>query len=64
MMQKGKSITLQNVFYHTRDYTKKSSVCEAECYVCGKGLADGYPVTAKPLPNGIVMFCDIHYSLQ
>ena len=42
----------------------QSSVSRAECYVCGKGLQDGYSITAKTLPNGIVLFCDVHYSLQ
>ena len=41
-----------------------SSVAKVECYVCGKGLEDGYSITAKTLPHGIVLFCDVHYSLQ
>jgi len=42
----------------------QSSVSKVECYVCGKGLEDGYSITAKTLKHGIVLFCDIHYSLQ
>jgi len=42
----------------------KSSVSKAECYVCGKGLAEGHSVSAKTLSNGIVLFCDVHYSMQ
>jgi len=42
----------------------QSSVSRVECYVCGKGLQDGHSITAKTLPNGIVLFCDVHYSLQ
>jgi hypothetical protein len=41
-----------------------TSVSKVECYVCGKGLQDGHSITAKTLPNGIVLFCDVHYSLQ
>ena len=41
-----------------------SSVSKVECYVCGKGLEDGHSITAKTLPHGIVLFCDVHYSLQ
>ncbi|MFB5619848.1 MAG: hypothetical protein ACE5RC_01770 [Nitrosopumilus sp.] len=41
-----------------------TSVSRVECYVCGKGLQDGHSITAKTLPNGIVLFCDVHYSLQ
>ena len=42
----------------------QSSVSKAECYVCGKGLAEGHSVSAKTLANGIVLFCDVHYSIQ
>jgi hypothetical protein len=42
----------------------QSSVSKVECYVCGKGLADGHCISAKTLPHGIVLFCDVHYSLQ
>jgi len=41
-----------------------TSVSKVECYVCGKGIQDGHSITAKTLPNGIVLFCDVHYSLQ
>ncbi len=41
-----------------------TSVSKVECYVCGKGLHDGHSITAKTLSNGIVLFCDVHYSLQ
>ena len=39
-----------------------SSVSKVECYVCGKGLEDGHSITAKTLPHGIVLFCDVHYQ--
>ena len=42
----------------------QSSVSKVECYVCGKGIDDGSSITAKTLPHGIVLFCDVHYSLQ
>ena len=42
----------------------ESSVSKVECYVCGKGLAEGHSVSAKTLSNGIVLFCDVHYSMQ
>lgn len=42
----------------------QTSVSKVECYVCGKGLEDGHSITAKTLPNGTVLFCDVHYSLQ
>jgi hypothetical protein len=42
----------------------QSSVSSVECYVCGKGLSEGHSITAKTLSNGIVLFCDVHYSMQ
>ena len=42
----------------------QSSVSKVQCYVCGKGLAEGHSVSAKTLANGIVLFCDVHYSIQ
>ncbi len=42
----------------------QTSVSKIECYVCGKGLEDGHCITAKTLPNGTALFCDVHYSLQ
>ena len=42
----------------------QSTVSKVECYVCGKGLAEGHSVSAKTLENGIVLFCDVHYSIQ
>ena len=35
---------------------------EARCYVCSKGLDDGYSVTAKNTSFGKLLFCDNHYS--
>ena len=63
-MQGVKQAIMQDmqILKNTRDV--QSSVSKVECYVCGKGLQDGHSITAKTLPNGIVLFCDVHYSLQ
>ncbi len=42
----------------------QSSVSKVECYVCGKTVTDGHSISAKTLSNGIVLFCDVHYSIQ
>ena len=47
-----------------KSQTPLTSVSKVECYICGKGLQDGHSITAKTLPNGIVLFCDVHYPLQ
>jgi hypothetical protein len=55
----------QTIMQNMRSLEKSySSVSKVECYVCGKGLEDGHCITAKTLPNGTVLFCDVHYSLQ
>jgi len=50
--------------YFNKTHKVQSSVSEVECYICGKGLQDGHCITAKSLPNGTALFCDLHYSLQ
>ncbi len=60
-MQGTKTIMQDMQILRTEPY---SSVSRVECYVCGKGLQDGHSITAKTLPHGIVLFCDVHYSLQ
>lgn len=59
---KQKSALLQDMQFKSQII--QSSVSSAECYVCGKGLQDGHSVTAKTFPNGMVLFCDLHYTLK
>ena len=61
MMKMNNSTILQKLKLH---HEIQSSVSKVECYVCGKGLAEGHSVSAKTLANGIVLFCDVHYSMQ
>ncbi|MDH3192381.1 MAG: hypothetical protein OEM18_06830 [Nitrosopumilus sp.] len=58
-----KSASLQDMQFLSKTHVK-SSTLPVECYVCGKGLRDGHSITAKTLPNAIVLFCDVHYPLQ
>jgi len=62
-MQGTKSTLMQDLYFKKTSEVK-SSVSEVECYICGKGLQDGYRITAKTLSNGMALFCDRHYSLQ
>ena len=39
-----------------------SSACAASCYVCDKGLKDGYSLTANIISGETVLLCDIHNS--
>ncbi len=63
-MQGANQAIIQDMQILRKSQNVVSSVSKVECYVCGKGLEDGYSITAKTLKHGIVLFCDIHYSLQ
>jgi len=63
MMASNQSI-IQDIQIFKKNSNIQSSVSVVECYVCGKGLVEGHSITAKTLPNGIALFCDVHYSLQ
>lgn len=52
---------------HDMQFPKRSekiftSVRSAECYVCGRGLESGFSITAKAMPDGNALFCDLHYA--
>jgi len=64
MTMQGTKSTLMQDLYFKKTSEVKSSVSEVECYICGKGLQDGYRITAKTLSNGMALFCNVHYSLQ
>ena len=63
-MRGAKQTIMQDMQILKKPQNLTSSVSAVECYVCGKGLQDGHRITAKTLSNGIVLFCDVHYSLQ
>jgi len=48
--------------FHSKNLSSSARV--VACYVCGQGLQDGHSITAKTLPSGIVLFCNVHYPLQ
>lgn len=63
-MQEVRQAIMQDMQILRKTQNPQSSVSRVECYVCGKGLQDGHSITAKTLPSGIVLFCDVHYPLQ
>ena len=63
-MQGVKQAIMQDMQILKNTQRLQSTVSKVECYVCGKGLQDGHSISAKTLSNGIVLFCDVHYSLQ
>ena len=63
-MQGARNTIMQDMQIHRKSEKIVSSVSAVECYVCGKGLQDGFSISAKTLPSGTVLFCNVHYSLQ
>ena len=61
MMKMESRTMMQDTKMHQEIQT---SVSKVECYVCGKGLSEGHSISAKTVSNGIVLFCDVHYSMQ
>ncbi len=52
----------QDYVFSKRKIVVNTLANEAICYVCGKGLKDGFSVTAKNTTFGTLLFCDKHYS--
>ena len=42
----------------------QSSVSDVACFVCGRDVTEANSITAKTLPSGIVLLCDVHFALQ
>lgn len=53
----------QDIVFPAKKSCLDTIAIEATCYVCGKGLEDGYSITAKNSTSGTMLFCDKHYSL-
>ncbi len=52
----------QDIVFPKRKIVVNTLANEARCYVCSKGLEDGFSVTAKNTTFGTLLFCDKHYS--
>ncbi len=52
----------QDFVFSKRKIVVNTLANEARCYVCSKGLDDGFTVTAKNTTFGTLLFCDKHYS--
>lgn len=59
-MQEVKQKSVKNPNFNLIENTL-SSTRILKCYVCGKGLTEGFSITAKTLPSGTIMFCNVHY---
>ncbi len=64
LARKSKSSLYQDQVFPSKKSCFNEVTLEALCYVCGKGLEDGYSITAKNTHSGTLLFCDNHYSLD
>ncbi len=61
---KTRSALYQELVFTKNQPKLKSFAIEASCYVCGKGLNDGYSLTAKNSAARTLLFCNKHYTLS
>jgi hypothetical protein len=53
---------VQDILFSRKKSVLISSVNLVECDICGKGIEDGFSITAKSISNETVFFCDFHYN--
>jgi hypothetical protein len=55
-----KSLLFQDLYFITKKAPVKTTVNEATCNICQKGLEDGMSVTAKRVGMKFRLFCQYH----
>jgi hypothetical protein len=61
MAIKSKNAIIQDIVF-SKKFTMHSSANLAKCDVCGKGLGDGFSITAKSILNETKFFCESHLN--
>ncbi len=62
MATKPKNALIQDIDFSNKKFTMNSSANMAKCDVCGKGLEDGFSVTAKSVMKETMFFCEVHLN--
>jgi hypothetical protein len=57
---KANSLLFQDLYFIAKKTPVKSTVREAICIMCQKGLEDGVSVTAKRIGMKMRLFCQYH----
>jgi hypothetical protein len=57
---RSKSVLFQDLYYPRKKPEVKTTVAEAACVVCQKGLDDGLSITAKRVGLNLRLFCQYH----
>ncbi len=62
MATKPKNALIQDIVFPNKKFTMNSSANMVKCDVCGKGLEDGFSVTARFVMNETMFFCEAHLN--
>jgi hypothetical protein len=57
---RSKTLLFQDLYFSKRRAPVKSTVKEAMCTICDKGLDEGISVTAKQVGQKMRFFCQYH----
>jgi hypothetical protein len=57
---KTQSLLFQDLYFVAKKTPVRSTVKEAICTICQKGLEDGVSVTAKRIGMNLRLFCQYH----
>jgi hypothetical protein len=57
---RANSLLFQDLYFIAKKTPVKSTIREATCIICQKGLEDGVSVTAKRIGMKMRLFCQYH----
>jgi hypothetical protein len=60
LVRKGGPRLYQDLIFSDKKVCVGTLASQASCYICGKGLEDGYSLTARYFATGILLFCNKH----
>jgi len=63
-MRKRQRLLHNDLNFDIKKPQLKTTVLQTNCNVCGKGLEDGFSLTAKSTYSGTLFFCDTHYPVS
>ncbi|MGI0082595.1 MAG: hypothetical protein ACREAF_03895 [Nitrosopumilaceae archaeon] len=58
--RRNEHLLFQDLYFARKPAVVKTSVMEAVCDICKKGLEDGLSVTATTIKNKTKLFCEMH----
>lgn len=61
---RSRSILFQDLYFVKKKAPVKTTLSEATCTICQRGLDDGVSVTAKRVGSKLRLFCQYHIPLD